>query len=199
MEESPKPKDSTQHRVVAISLLCKFPTKNAIFELFPFLVSKILENNMTTLPYAAPVITGSDSSQESLKAGTFAGKWIVLYFYPKDMTSGCTVQAQDFQTHAEKFLKLGAIVIGVSKDNCASHGKFEQKEGLRFLLLSDEKGDLCERYGVWTEKSMYGRKYMGIERSTFIINPKNQVVKEWRKVKVPGHVAEVLETLKSLV
>ena len=150
---------------------------------------------MPTLPYKAPTITGQDSSGESLKPDTFPGKWIVLFFYPKDMTSGCTVEAKDFQANLDQFSKLGAVVIGVSKDSCASHGKFEKKEGLQFLLLSDEKGDLCERFGVWTEKSMYGRKYMGIERSTFVINPQGQVVEEWRKVKVPGHVDQVLALL----
>jgi thioredoxin-dependent peroxiredoxin len=153
---------------------------------------------MPQVPYKAPSISGLDSAAVSLQPGAFDGRYVVLFFYPKAMTSGCTVEAQNFQEHLEAFHALDAVIIAVSKDPCAAIGKFEAKEGLKYLLLSDEKGDLCERFGVWTEKSMYGRKYMGIERSTFLIDPKGNVVKEWRKVKVPGHAAEVLASLGAL-
>lgn len=124
------------------------------------------------------------------------GKAVVLYFYPKDDTSGCTQEALRFTEKAAQFGKLGAEVIGVSRDSVASHDKFAAKHGLAVTLASDEQGAVCEAYGVWREKAMYGRKYMGIERSTFLIDPKGKVVKTWRKVKVPGHVDEVLATVK---
>jgi peroxiredoxin Q/BCP len=124
------------------------------------------------------------------------GKAVVLYFYPKDDTSGCTQEALRFTEKAAQFGKLGAEVIGVSRDSVASHDKFAAKHGLAVTLASDEQGAVCEAYGVWREKAMYGRKYMGIERSTFLIDPKGKVVKTWRKVKVPGHVDEVLAAVK---
>ena len=126
------------------------------------------------------------------------GKAVVLYFYPKDDTSGCTQEALRFTEKAAQFGKLGAQVIGVSRDSVASHEKFAAKHGLAVTLASDEQGEVCEAYGVWREKAMYGRKYMGIERSTFLIDPKGKVVKTWRKVKVPGHVDEVLAAVKEI-
>jgi peroxiredoxin Q/BCP len=126
------------------------------------------------------------------------GKAVVLYFYPKDDTSGCTAEAQGFTAAAEDFAAAGAVVVGVSKDSAASHGKFRAKYALSPLLGSDKDGDVVERYGAWVEKSMYGRKYMGIDRSTFLIDGGGVVRKIWRKVKVPGHVAEVLAAVKSL-
>jgi peroxiredoxin Q/BCP len=126
------------------------------------------------------------------------GKAVVLYFYPKDDTSGCTQEALRFTEKAAQFGKLGAEVIGVSRDSVASHDKFAAKHGLAVTLASDERGEVCEAYGVWREKAMYGRKYMGIERSTFLIDPKGKVVKTWRKVKVPGHVDEVLVAVKEI-
>ena len=130
--------------------------------------------------------------------GDFAGQTLVLYFYPKDMTSGCTTQAQGFRDFKAEFAAAGAQILGVSKDSLKRHDKFTEKESLTFLLGSDEDGHVCEDYGVWKEKSMYGKKYMGIERSTFLINAQGLIAREWRKVKVPGHVAEVLEAAKSL-
>jgi peroxiredoxin Q/BCP len=121
-----------------------------------------------------------------------AGKSVVLYFYPKDDTSGCTIEANDFTSAAEDFAAAGAIVIGVSKDSVKSHDRFRDKHALKVILASDEGGDVCERYGVWVEKSMYGKKYMGIDRSTFLIGPDGVIRKAWHKVKVPGHVNEVL-------
>jgi peroxiredoxin len=128
----------------------------------------------------------------------FAGKTVVLYFYPKDDTSGCTKEAVGFTEKAAEFEAAGAVVIGVSKDSVAAHDKFKAKHGLGVILLSDAEGDVCERYGVWAEKSMYGKKYMGIERSTFLIDGAGVVRKAWPKVKVPGHVDAVLEAVKAL-
>jgi peroxiredoxin Q/BCP len=121
---------------------------------------------------------------------------IVLYFYPKDDTSGCTSEAQGFTAAAADFKKAGATVIGVSKDSVKSHDKFKAKYSLDLTLASDESGEMVERYGVWVEKSMYGRKYMGIDRSTFLIGPDGVIKQVWRKVKVPGHVDAVLKALK---
>ena len=125
----------------------------------------------------------------------FLGHRTVLYFYPKDNTSGCTKEACDFRDNLNR-LSAHANVIGVSPDSIASHQKFQQKQCLNFTLVADINHELAEKYGVWKEKSMYGRKYMGIERSTFILDEKGKIIKEWRKVKVPGHVDEVLAVLK---
>jgi peroxiredoxin Q/BCP len=124
------------------------------------------------------------------------GKSVVLYFYPKDDTSGCTTEAIGFSEARQSFEDAGAVVIGVSKDTPSSHDKFKSKHDLTISLASDESGEMLERYGVWVEKSMYGRKYMGIDRSTFLIGPDGAIVRIWRKVKVPGHVAEVLKAVK---
>jgi len=126
------------------------------------------------------------------------GKKIVLYFYPKDDTSGCTAEACGFRDSIPDYSGTGAVVIGISKDSVASHDKFKQKHGLPFTLASDAGSDVCEKYGVWVEKSMYGRKYMGIERSTFLIDGSGVVRAAWRKVRVPGHVAEVLKAAHAL-
>jgi len=120
----------------------------------------------------------------------------VLYFYPKDNTSGCTKEACDFRDNMSRLLPY-ANVIGVSPDSIASHQKFQQKQSLNFTLLADVEHKLAEKYGVWKEKSMYGRKYMGIERSTFVLNAQGKIIKEWRKVKVSGHVDEVLAFLQN--
>lgn len=124
----------------------------------------------------------------------FMGKRVVLYFYPKDNTSGCTQEACDFRDNINR-LTQHATVIGVSPNDIKSHKSFREKQGLNFILLSDTEHLLSEEYGVWKEKSMYGKKYMGIERSTFILDPKGTIEKEWRKVKVKGHVDEVIEYL----
>ena len=123
-------------------------------------------------------------------------KKTVLYFYPKDNTSGCTKEACDFRDNINRLTKY-AEVIGVSPDSIASHQKFQQKQELNFILVSDINHELAQKYGVWKEKSMYGRKYMGIERSTFILDENGNIIKEWRKVKVSGHVDEVLQALQS--
>lgn len=144
---------------------------------------------------SAPAFTMplDDGSKISLK--DLRGKPVVLYFYPKDDTTGCTAEACDFRDRMQAF--KGATVIGVSKDPIKSHQKFKAKYSLTFPLASDDSG-VCEAYGVWKEKNMYGRKYMGIERSTFIIDKDGKVRAEWRKVSVPGHAEEVKQALRSL-
>jgi peroxiredoxin Q/BCP len=126
------------------------------------------------------------------------GRKIVLWFYPKDDTTGCTREALDFTAAAEDFAAVGATLIGVSRDSPASHTKFRNKHGLRAILASDEDGAVCAAWGVWQEKSMYGRKYMGIDRSTFLIDADGRVARIWRGVRVPGHVAEVLTAARAL-
>jgi peroxiredoxin Q/BCP len=126
------------------------------------------------------------------------GKKVVLYFYPKDDTSGCTAEAIAFNGLKAKFAAAGAQVIGVSPDSPKSHDKFKVKHGLEFALASDESKSMLEAYGVWAEKSMYGRKYMGVERTTFLIDGAGKVAKVWRKVKVPGHADEVLAAVRSI-
>lgn len=123
---------------------------------------------------------------------------VVLYFYPKDDTSGCTKEAQGFTEAKADFEAAGAVVVGVSKDSAEKHDKFVAKYDLDVILASDADGDICERYGTWKEKKMYGKTFMGIERSTFLIDGAGVVQREWRKVKVPGHVDEVLEAVKGL-
>lgn len=125
-------------------------------------------------------------------------KAAVVYFYPKDNTSGCTTEALDFTARAAEFEAAGAVVIGISKDSVKSHDKFVAKHGLGVILASDENSDVCERFGVWAEKSMYGKTYMGIERSTFVIDGSGTVRNVWRKVKVSGHVDEVLAAVQAL-
>lgn len=128
----------------------------------------------------------------------FAGKPVVLYFYPKDDTSGCTTEAIDFSGLSAEFEKLGATVIGVSPDSVKSHDKFAAKHSLSVVLAADEEHTALESYGVWKEKSMYGKTYMGVERSTFLINGSGKVAEVWRKVKVPGHAEAVLKAAQAL-
>jgi thioredoxin-dependent peroxiredoxin len=137
-------------------------------------------------------------AQGPLRLQDFKGKPLVLYFYPKDDTSGCTKEAQDFTAMAADFAKAGAAVVGVSKDSLASHEKFRSKYDLAVQLGSDPEGAAVERYGSWVEKSMYGRKYMGIDRSTFLIDADGKIARIWRKVKVPGHAADVLKSVQAL-
>ena len=128
----------------------------------------------------------------------FAGKTLVLYLYPKDDTSGCTKESQGFSENYEAFKAAGAEVVGLSKDGVKSHDKFKAKYGLPFTLLADEDTKLIDALGSWVEKSMYGKKYMGTERSTFVIDGEGVIQKAWRKVKVPGHVDEVLDAVKAM-
>lgn len=128
----------------------------------------------------------------------FAGKPVILYFYPKDDTSGCTTEAVDFSGLTEEFAKLGATVIGVSPDSVKSHDKFAAKHNLSVVLAADEEHKALEAYGVWKEKSMYGKTYMGVERSTFLIDKSGKIAEVWRKVKVPGHAEAVLKATQAL-
>ena len=140
-------------------------------------------------------ISASDGTGTDLAA---PGKPLVLYFYPKDDTSGCTREAQDFTDLAAQFAAAGVRVVGVSRDSMAKHEKFIGKYGLAVPLASDEDGRISDAFGTWVQKSMYGRKYMGMERATFLIGADGRVLREWRKVKVPGHAAEVLGAAKEL-
>lgn len=144
----------------------------------------------------APDFTAPTDGGDTVSLQDFRGKTVVLYFYPKDNTSGCTKQACDFRDSMERITEAGAVVIGVSPDNTKSHDKFKAAHDLNFRLVSDTEKTICEQYGVWVEKSMYGRKYMGVERSTFIIDPQGTVTHVFRKVKVPGHVDMLIKTLK---
>jgi len=135
---------------------------------------------------------------ETVRLSTLGGAPVVLYFYPKDDTPGCTLEGQDFRDHAPAFRRLKAVVLGVSRDSVASHEKFKAKYELPFSLLSDSGEELCQRFGVIKDKNMYGRKVRGIERSTFLIDADGVLRREWRGVKVKGHVAEVLESLREL-
>ena len=127
-----------------------------------------------------------------------AGKPVVVYFYPKDDTSGCTKEALEFTERMQAFKKAGALIIGISPDSVSKHDKFKSKHELGVLLGSDEEKDVLQAYGVWVEKSMYGRKYMGVERSTVLVGADGKIAEIWRKVKVPGHVEAVLEAVKAL-
>ena len=146
----------------------------------------------------APDFTLPTDGAGSVTLSKLNGKKVVLYFYPKDDTSGCTAEACGFRDSFPDYGGTGAVVIGISKDSVASHDKFKKKHGLPFTLASDVNGDVCEKYGVWVEKSMYGRKYMGLERATFLIDGKGVVRGVWHKVRVPGHVAEVLKAAQAL-
>ena len=137
-----------------------------------------------------------DGIEKEYSLNNFKGQKVILYFYPKDNTSGCTQEACDFRDNINRLISF-ATVIGVSPDNIKSHLKFKEKQSLNFILLSDPEHKLAEAFKVWVEKSMYGRKYMGIERSTFVLDENLNVIKEWRKVKVKGHVDEVIDYLNA--
>lgn len=145
----------------------------------------------------APSFTLESDSGEKVSLKDFKGQTVVLYFYPKDMTSGCTQESCDFRDSYAQFKKKGVVVLGVSKDSVASHKKFKSKYSLPFPLLADPETEVCQAYGVWKEKSMYGRKYMGVERTTVVISPSGKILKIYSKVKVKGHVDEILEELSS--
>lgn len=146
---------------------------------------------------APPIKAPADGGRE-LDLATLRGRKVVLYFYPKDDTPGCTKEACGFRDELAKFKRSGAEVVGVSKDGPASHDKFKAKYELPFTLVSDGDGAICKAYGVWVKKKNYGREYMGVERSTFLIDAKGKIAKVWRGVKVAGHVEEVLEAVKAL-
>ena len=143
-------------------------------------------------------ITCSATSNLDVRIPDPRGRHIVLYFYPKDATPGCTIEGQNFRDNHPAFVDANAVIYGVSKDTLAKHEKFKAKQEFPFELISDEQGELCELFGVWQLKKFMGREYMGIVRSTFIIDPEGKIVKSWDKVKVKGHANEVLEALVSL-
>lgn len=146
----------------------------------------------------APDFTLPASTGKNISLSDFRGRKIVLYFYPKDNTPTCTTESCDFRDYNGKFARAKAKVIGISPDEVKSHLKFIDKYELPFPLLADTEHEVCEQYGVWQEKSMYGRKYMGVVRSTFLIDEEGKLVREWRSVKVKGHVEEVLEAVKEI-
>lgn len=141
------------------------------------------------------ILPGSDEKSHSLK--DYLGKNVVLYFYPKDNTPGCTTEALDFKAHINDFSSLNTVVLGISKDSIKSHCKFIDKHELNFILLADEEKEVCSLYDVLKEKNMYGKKTIGIERSTFIINTSGYIVNQYRKVKVAGHVESIIEYIKN--
>ena len=153
---------------------------------------------MTEPGSPAPDAAFTSPDGAAKKISDYQGQKLVVYFYPKDDTTGCTKEAQEFTALAADFAKAGTVVLGISKDSEKSHAKFIGKYDLKVALGSDTDGSLCDAFGVWVEKSMYGKKYMGIERATFLIGADGTVARVWRKVKVPGHAAEVLEAAKAL-
>jgi len=154
-------------------------------------------SNLLTVGQPAPAFTLPRDGGGEVSLSDFSGQKVVVYFYPKDDTPGCTKEAISFTETAEEFAALGVTVLGISKDTVAKHEKFRDKHALSVILLSDAKSHTCEKFGVWVEKNMYGKTYMGIERATFLIDENGNVAHSWRKVKVPGHVAEVLQTIRA--
>ncbi|MBK5927883.1 thioredoxin-dependent thiol peroxidase [Rhodobaculum claviforme] len=146
----------------------------------------------------APDFTLPRDGGDTVTLSALRPQKVVVYFYPRDDTSGCTKEAVGFTEAADAFAAADTVVIGISKDSVASHDKFVKKHGLGVILASDEGADVCERFGVWVEKAMYGKTYMGIERATFLIDAQGQIARVWRKVKVPGHVDAVLEAARAL-
>ncbi|MEM7239381.1 MAG: thioredoxin-dependent thiol peroxidase [Pseudomonadota bacterium] len=146
----------------------------------------------------APKFELPGDGERNVALSDYAGRKVIVYFYPKDDTPGCTKEAVGFSESIGAFEKAGATVIGISKDPVKKHDKFVAKHDLKVTLASDENSDVCERYGVWVEKSMYGKTYMGIERATFLIDGEGKLQQIWRKVRVPGHVDAVLEAVQAL-
>ena len=144
----------------------------------------------------APDFTLPDSQGNQVALSNFKGKNVILYFYPKDNTKGCTLEAINFRDNYEEIKEIDTVILGVSKDSIKSHISFINKHNIPFVLLSDEEGKVCELYGVWKMKKMYGREYMGIERTTYLIDKKGNIMKIFSKVKVEGHVDEIMDQLK---
>ncbi|QOY36687.1 thioredoxin-dependent thiol peroxidase [Anaerobacillus isosaccharinicus] len=151
---------------------------------------------MVEVGQVAPDVSCEASNGKEVKLSDYRGKNVVLYFYPKDMTPGCTTQACDFRDQHQNFEDVNAVILGVSPDPLDRHDKFIEKHGLPFLLLADVENELAEAFGVWKLKKNFGKEYMGIERSTFILDQDGKIVKEWRKVKVKDHVNEALQYIK---
>jgi peroxiredoxin Q/BCP len=146
----------------------------------------------------APLFCLKDEEGKELCLKELRGKWVVLYFYPKDNTPGCTREALDFSEKLKEFDRLGAVVLGVSPDSVESHRKFKERRGIKVKLLSDESGEVLKAYGVWQKKKNFGREYYGVVRTTYLIDPQGQIAYLWKRVKVKGHADEVLEKLDSL-
>ena len=151
----------------------------------------IIEKNIHNLKF-------QNNEDEILSFSKFLGKYLILYFYPRDNTSGCTKEAKDFSNLKLEFDSLNTVVIGISSDTYESHNKFISKHDLKIELISDIDNKLCQYFGFWVEKNMYGKKFMGIERSTFLIDPSGIIIKEWRKVKVTSHAEELLNYLRKI-
>jgi len=151
-----------------------------------------------TVGKKAPAFNLPSTDDKKIRLNSLKGNHVVLYFYPRDATPGCTTEAQDFRDSHKQFKQLNTIILGVSQDSVSSHEKFRDKHDMGFDLLSDESGGVCEKYGVMKLKKMYGKEFMGIERSTFLIDTEGVLREEWRKVKVKGHVDEVLNAVRAL-
>jgi len=183
---------SKAHELRATLYLCVYRTKTE---------PKSTARNacvMTEIGQTAPDFTLPRDGGGDITLSALRPQAVVLYFYPKDDTPGCTKEAQGFTELAEAFAAAGAMVLGVSKDTVKKHDKFRDKYDLGVALLSDADSDVCEQYGTWVQKQMYGKTYMGIERATFLIDGTGQIVRVWRKVKVPGHVEDVLAAAREL-
>ncbi|MBN2103110.1 thioredoxin-dependent thiol peroxidase [bacterium] len=154
--------------------------------------------NVLTIGQSAPDFCLPDTEEKQICLKNFQGKWVVLYFYPKDNTSGCTLEAIHFTESLAQFKEHNAVVLGISPDSVKSHCNFRDKHDLKVTLLSDSDHTVLEAYGVWSVKKMYGKEYYGVMRSTFLIDPQGQIVEIWKKVKVPGHIETILEKLRSL-
>lgn len=156
-------------------------------------MTQALEQGMPAPDFSLPRDGGT-----TVTLSAFRGRPVIVYFYPKDMTKGCTVEAIDFTSFADRFAAIDAAIIGISADDVASHDQFIAKHDLKIILASDEQRQAITDYGVWVEKNMYGRKFMGIERATYLVDADGQIAKIWRKVRVPGHVEEVLNAAEAL-
>ena len=157
-----------------------------------------MKKEKVVLNQKVPVFKKSATSKTTIRLSEFKGRKLILFFYPKDDTPGCTMEGEGFRDNYKIFKKLNTEIFGVSRDSMDSHEKFKSKFQFPFELISDSEEELCQSFDVIREKDMYGKKYMGIERSTFVIDEEGKLIREWRKVKVPGHVEEVLEFVKSL-
>ena len=177
--------------------LSKNPAKNSVSKVSsatkPQTKAKPISDLSLKVGDTAPAFSLKSHDGTTISSKDLKGQTVVLYFYPKDMTSGCTLESCDFRDFFPKFKKQGVVILGISKDSVESHVKFKTKYSLPFPLLADIEGKMCGAYGVWKEKSMYGRKYMGIERSTFVISPEGKIVAVYPKVKVTKHVEAVLK------
>ncbi len=156
------------------------------------------ENKTLRIGDQVPRFSLPDINENEIPLDDFKGKWVVLYFYPKDNTSGCTAEAIDFTARIKEFENLNAVVLGISPDSCRSHQNFTEKHALKVNLLSDTEKKVLRDYGVWQKKSMYGREYMGVVRTTYLIDPEGTIAEIWPKVKVQGHAEEVQTRIKEL-